>query len=127
MPTRQRIRVTEARIGIETLDLFAQFFNVPDGLEGDYNENNSVDAADYTIWRNNLGTNFDLPNRGQGITGPVSGLDYNTWKSNFGSGSGAGAVVGAPVPEPGSLFMSVMAGMAAWAAVWGRSSQRFSR
>ena len=59
-----------------------------DSLEGDYNENNSVDAADYTIWRNNFGTNFDLPNRGQGITGPVSGLDYNTWKSNFGSGSG---------------------------------------
>ena len=106
------------------LDLFVQFFNVPDGLEGDYNENGSVDAADYTIWRNNLGTNFDLPNRGQGITGPVSGLDYDMWKSNFGSGDpGSGAVAGAAVPEPGSLILCLLAGVAAIAAVGGRSSQ----
>jgi hypothetical protein len=27
------------------------------GLVGDYNQNGAVDAADYVVWRNNIGTN----------------------------------------------------------------------
>ena len=54
---------------------------------GDYNNNGTVDAADYTVWRNNLGgpgtalANRD-PNNG---TGPVAAADYNSWKANFGN------------------------------------------
>jgi hypothetical protein len=54
---------------------------------GDFNNNGVVDTADYTVWRNNLNTNFALPNRGA-TTGPVSMADYNTWKTNFGATSG---------------------------------------
>jgi PEP-CTERM motif len=62
------------------------------GLTGDYNNNGAVDAADFAIWRHNLGgagatlANRDPANGG----GVVSQADYNSWKANFGGG-GSGA------------------------------------
>ena len=85
--------------------LQAQFFNL-DALThtGDYNEDGFVDAADYVIWRKKLGTDFALPNRGDGITGPVSDSDYNAWRANFGA-SGSGGLSVAGVPEPTSVLL----------------------
>ncbi len=65
-------------------------------LPGDYNGNRTVDAADYTVWRNSLGRSDLMPysgadGSGNGIVGPE---DYDVWKSHFGqtlpapSGSG---------------------------------------
>src|SRR5688572_11448227 len=34
----------------------------PGPYPGDYSENLSVDAADYTVWRDRLGATFTLPN-----------------------------------------------------------------
>jgi hypothetical protein len=65
---------------------------------GDYNDNGSVDAADYSVYRDNLGTAFALPNRAPANTGNVSQADYDTWVANFGqsaSSSIAAAVAGA--------------------------------
>ncbi len=67
-------------------------FNVLGPYDGDYNNSGAdvgagccaVDAADYTVWRDNLGTSFSLPNRYRAITGNVSQADYTTWKLNFG-------------------------------------------
>jgi hypothetical protein len=53
---------------------------------GDYNENGTVDAADYVVWRN-AGATATLPN--DPSPGTVDQSDFETWKSNFGS-SGAG-------------------------------------
>jgi hypothetical protein len=76
-------------------------------LYGDYNNNDVVDAADYTVWRNNLNTNFALPNRDPANTGNVSGADYDVWKQNFGmSQTGGGSIAGTSVPEPTSLLMA---------------------
>lgn len=58
------------------------------GAVGDYNDNGLVDAADYTVWRDSLGTATVLPNRDPGSTGNVSQADYAAWKSAFGQ-SGA--------------------------------------
>ena len=72
-------------------------------LPGDYNANGIVDAADYTVWRNNLGA-APLPgplHEGEGVNGDGNGdgivdaLDYAVWKSNFGAtvaelGAGSG-------------------------------------
>ena len=81
------------------------------GLIGDYNEDDVVDAADYTIWRDHLGTAFDLPNRDTANSGNINQDDYNSWKANFGAGSGSGAVAtGANVPEPASLLLLLAAG-----------------
>jgi hypothetical protein len=106
--------------------LQAQFFNVSNNLTGDYNESGTVDAADYTIWRDHLNTVFDLPNRGLGISGPISVADYNTWKANFGN-SGSGGLGIASVPEPTAIVLCWLAGVAAIFAVGGRSPKGGSR
>ena len=59
------------------------------GLPGDYNENEVVDAADYTVWRNNSGAPAGtLPHDVDG--GAIGEAQYTTWKDNFGMTTGAG-------------------------------------
>lgn len=51
----------------------------------DYNGDGSVNAADYTVWRDSLGQTGDgLPADGNG-DGTVDGIDYDNWKNNFGA------------------------------------------
>ena len=88
------------------------------GVTGDYNGNGAVDAADYTIWRDNFGTTGGATAaQGDGTgDGNVTQEDYTVWKSNFtgaGSGAGVGVAVGtAAVPEPSSLVLGLLAGAA---------------
>jgi hypothetical protein len=81
----------------------------PAPVAGDYNSNGIVDAADYTVWRDQLGQNTTLPNSDPSDSdGDVTEAEYNFWKSRFGStsGSGSGAVQGgSTVPEPSSLAL----------------------
>jgi hypothetical protein len=81
----------------------------PDGNNGDYNNNGTVDAADYVVWRNNLNTTTTLPN--DSTPGMVTQEDYNIWRSNFGvtAGSGSGLAQSATVPEPQSLWLCLSA------------------
>jgi formylglycine-generating enzyme required for sulfatase activity len=65
-------------------------------VPGDFNGNGVVDAADYTVWRNGLGTAFTQ-------------ADYNVWKSHFGQSTGSGSVGGSEVPEPGTMTLSALA------------------
>jgi hypothetical protein len=52
---------------------------------GDYNDDGIVNAADYTVWRDNLGTSNDLPNEDPAVTpGEVTPEDYEVWKLHFG-------------------------------------------
>ena len=73
-------------------------------LEGDYNFNGVVDAADYVVWRNNLGA-AGTPGMvaGDGTsTGALNGVpdgfvdqwDYDFWKQHFGNAFDLG---GAPL------------------------------
>jgi hypothetical protein len=77
-------------------------------LPGDYNDDGVVNAADYVVWRNNLGVDTALTND---ITPwEVGPGDYDLWKANFGNtaGNGAGAPadgVHAAVPEPTTLVL----------------------
>src|SRR5690606_16971081 len=51
-------------------------------LPGDYNNDGQVDATDYTVWRNALGTGAELPNDDT----PGVGIDdYERWKERYGS------------------------------------------
>jgi hypothetical protein len=81
------------------------------GLPGDYNENGVVDAADYTVWRDNFGQSFSLPNEDpDNLDGMVTQADYDFWKANFGAelGSGGGALANATVPEPASWMLLLL-------------------
>lgn len=56
----------------------------PAGPTGDYNNNDVVDAADYTRWRDQLGQNVALPNEAPATTtGMVTPEDYTAWKNAF--------------------------------------------
>jgi hypothetical protein len=66
-------------------------------LTGDYNENGVVDAADYVVWRENVGTTNELPN--DDIGGTIGPNHYSQWKANFGD-SANGTALGNAVPEP---------------------------
>jgi hypothetical protein len=73
-------------------------------ITGDYNLNGIVDAADYTVWRDTLGSMSDLRANGDDTAasaGVIDQADYSAWKDNFGTSvSGSAAVAVASVPEP---------------------------
>jgi probable HAF family extracellular repeat protein len=75
-------------------------------LDGDYNGNGIVDAADYSVWRDHLGQSVTLPN--DTTPGTMTQADYDVWKANFGNHAGSGSGAGAAVPEPTSLTMLVV-------------------
>jgi len=69
-----------------------------ESLPGDFNRDGVVDAADYTKWRDGLGSVY-------------TASDYTTWKTNFGRRNGTGASapvsaggISAAVPEPASIL-----------------------
>ncbi len=78
-------------------------------LPSDYNSNGVVDAADYVLWRNSLGSTTDLRADASGPTvgvanGVVDQADYNYWRANFGAvvpsyGSGSAIGVGEALVE----------------------------
>ena len=73
----------------------------PPSVEGDFNDDGKVDAADYVVWRKQIGT-------------PAG---YDAWRANFGQSVGVGAAsraaqdpprLGGPtaaVPEPASIAL----------------------
>ena len=76
---------------------------LPSPVAGDYNNNGSVDAADYVLWRDGgpLQNEVDTP-------GTVNAADYTEWRARFGNPPAGGAVASlAAVPESVSaiLFM----------------------
>ena len=56
-------------------------------LPGDYNLNGTVDAADYTVWRDALGLGGLTPFSGADGNGDgeVTQADYDLWTANFGN------------------------------------------
>jgi hypothetical protein len=81
---------------------------------GDYNQNGMVDAADYTVWRDTLGSTTDLRANGDDTgasAGVIDQADYALWKTYFGqtAGSGSADVVRSrsAVPEPTTLVLLI--------------------
>ena len=76
-------------------------FVIPPRLPGDFNGDHIVNAADYTVWRNGLGSIYTLE-------------QYDEWKSNFGATQpGSGSAAAASVPEPATLLLCVVGLLAA--------------
>lgn len=101
-----------------TITLYVDFAWTALTLEGaavpaplaDYNQNNAVDIADYTLWRDNLGSGTSLPNDD---TAGVGLDDYDRWTANFAQSAAAGSngAVNATVPEPPILFLLAMSAL----------------
>jgi hypothetical protein len=56
-------------------------------IPGDFNTDGTVDAADYVVWRNGLGTTYTQN-------------DYGVWRSHFGATLGSGSASAIPSAEP---------------------------
>lgn len=78
-------------------------------LPGDYNADGTVDAADYTVWRDTLGqSGAGLTADGDG-SGIIDAGDYGVWVTNFGMSSPMGtSLVNSAVPEPGGVFLVIL-------------------
>lgn len=101
-------------------DLYVEIAGEMPVVRGDYNENGTVDAADYTRWRDSLGTDNVLPN--DEIGGTIDVLQYTQWSDAFtpiGGGSEAAAV-----PEPSTVGLVLLA---TWIAAFCRVAPRVTK
>ncbi len=74
-------------------------------LPGDYSGDGVVDAADYTVWRDNTGGRF-------------TAADYDVWLANFGSTTSVGAF--RAVPEPAGLAVTLLGAISCLASTVNR-------
>jgi hypothetical protein len=86
------------------------------GIPGDYNNDGTVDAADYTVWRNHFGelSEANIHQNGDGANG-IDLADYAWWKERYGTlvnSTGAGGVA-ASIPEPKSHDLAWLAAILA--------------
>jgi hypothetical protein len=74
-------------------------------LLGDYDNDGFVGAADYVVWRKNVGQPAgSLPNDNTGL--PIGAEQYNLWRSNFGApAAGSGSLTSSTVPEAPAIVL----------------------
>lgn len=77
----------------------------PPLLVGDYNNDGTVDLADYVVWRNNLGTTNLLANDPIGNT--IGTDHYLQWKDHFGN-TWPNPFAPAMVPEPSLMIPALV-------------------
>lgn len=88
------------------------------GIDGDFNNDGTVDAADYTVWRDNLGSPDEslISNNGNGVNGVDPG-DYGFWFINYGNtASSTSSATAIPEPTSGLLLGSMILGIVATAS-----------
>lgn len=79
--------------------IYDQYTAAP-GVAGDFNNDGFVNAADYTVWRDNVGAP-SLPNdNGLGVVGPAH---YQLWRAHYGSSNASASTA---IPEPTSVAIA---------------------
>lgn len=77
-------------------------------LEGDYNGDGTIDAADYITWRNAMSVQGAVLIN-DATPGFVNEDDYLVWRSNFGQTLGIEAIANSQgVPEPSSIVLTFL-------------------
>lgn len=88
---------------------------IPPAENADFNGDGIVNLADYTLWRDNLGSTGELGVSAGNANGDniVDGADYGVWRSQFGSqleATGASLLAGSQaVPEPATVLLVLVA------------------
>lgn len=91
-------------------------------VDGDYNNDGTVDGLDLTVWSESFGEAGESLAADGDEDGDVDGNDFLIWQQNFGSGAASPAV--AAVPEPTGV---VLLATAIGALAYRRRSQPASR
>jgi hypothetical protein len=107
--------LTAVQDGFGYYDNFFLELTEPTFDNADFNEDGTIDAADYVTWQKHFGAfGGDLHQQGDANEdGVVDDLDYDEWAATFGDTPGAGAGGGGgAVPEPTTVAM-LMLGLAA--------------
>jgi hypothetical protein len=102
LPTGQTLEGWNA-ISVWCVTAAANFGSGTFAPRGDFNDDGSVDAADYVTWRNGLGGEYEAAH-------------YAQWRAHFGTVSAAvtsalGAFSTDAVPEPGTMRLFVATSM----------------
>jgi hypothetical protein len=94
-------------------------FQVDYALDGDYNRDNKVDMDDYVNWWRPAFGSTTVPSADGNLDGVIDAADYTIWRKNlgsvlpfppFGSGSGGGSgLAAAAIPEPTAGMLSLLA------------------
>jgi hypothetical protein len=66
--------------------------NAVAAIEGDFNGDAVIDAADYVVWRNGLGTTH-------------TPAQYDLWRAKFGTSAASGSVANNVAPEPSAMVL----------------------
>lgn len=95
---------------------------------GDYTGDGVVDAADYIVWRNTLGSNTDLAADGTG-NGIIDEGDLVIWRQNFDETitdgiPAAASAAEVAVPEPNACVLLVLSGASLSALLRSRRRRR---
>ncbi|MGL4512623.1 MAG: hypothetical protein ACRCT8_05985 [Lacipirellulaceae bacterium] len=85
--------------GVSTFDnLYLALEDKAVAVVGDYTGDGKVNAADYTVYRDTLGSTTDLRADGNGNS-VIDAGDYGVWVANYGTGAAAATAI----PEPAAL------------------------
>jgi hypothetical protein len=96
-------------------------------LQGDFNLDGTVDAADYVVWRSLSGQ------AGAGLAadgnsdGMVDDSDYHLWRTHFGQTAGTAAAIPFEEPMPGAVPEPSTAGLIAAIGLFGMIQRRACR
>ncbi len=88
---------------------------------GDFNGDGTVNAADYVLYRNSVGSTTNLVANGDNTGASlykIDAADLAVWKKNFGAVAGSGAAAFTAVPEPGAWLLGGVVGLAACLSRW---------
>lgn len=77
----------------------------PQGVAGDFNDDGTVNLADYTVWRDNLGAPAGTLDNDPHNTA-IGAAQYNTWRSNFGDSLPNSSLSSQAVPEPSTFLLA---------------------
>lgn len=83
---------------------FSAMLSEPQSVPGDYNGDGIVDAADYTVWRDTLGSTEMLDADGD-QSGEVDSNDYTFWRERYGDSLNSPASTSLAVPEANALVL----------------------
>jgi gluconolactonase len=92
------------------ISLYSVHLNIATPATGDYNGNGVVDAADYVVWRDTVGstTNFAADGTGDHV---IDQADYDWWVGKFAAAGSASGSTGRQnaIPEPGTFALAAIA------------------